>query len=144
MSPQAYNEGVRAAEACRRKFDGKPFEWGATDCVRLAAALLRERGHTVSLAKVGGYSSEAGALRALKRTGFATLIEAVDAQGFPRIAAASACPGDLVGLVGPAPWGVALFVRLSQSLLLGPIEGVMAVVKPSDDPEAYVTGWRID
>lgn len=85
-----------AAQATVDRFKGRVFSYGKDDCVRLAAFVLRKRGHRPQLGKAGSYSSLLGAKRALKRAGYETLAEALDAMGLPRIPPASVLPGDIV------------------------------------------------
>lgn len=128
-----------AAQATIDRFHGKPLAYGRDDCVRMAVFCLRKLGVRVSLLKAGSYRSELGAARALRRTGFATLAEAVDAQGLPRIAPAMALPGDLVGL--PAPNGqVGLAVAVGNGRVLAFWETAQActVIQPLE----YVCAWR--
>lgn len=90
----------RALAATVSHFEARAFAYGKTDCVRLAAFHLRKMGHRPKLAKAGSYGSLLGAVRALRRTGFASLPEALDAMGFARIAPAAALVGDLLALPG--------------------------------------------
>lgn len=89
-----------ALEATVARFDGRPFAYGQTDCVRLAYFHLRRMGHRPQLGKAGRYASLIGAVRALKRTGFASLPEALDGIGLPRIPPAAALVGDILALPG--------------------------------------------
>ncbi|MDB5458158.1 MAG: hypothetical protein JWP92_3743 [Caulobacter sp.] len=89
-----------ALSATVEHFMARPFAFGKTDCVRMAAFHLRKMGHRPSLVKAGSYSSLIGAMRALRRTGFASLPDALDAMGLPRIAPAAALVGDLLALPG--------------------------------------------
>lgn len=82
------------------RFIDRDHAYGKTDCARIAAYHLRKMGHRPKLAKAGSYASLLGAVRALKRTGFASLPEALDAMNLPRIAPASALVGDLLALPG--------------------------------------------
>jgi hypothetical protein len=81
-------------------FENRPLVWGRTDCARIVARHVRNMGHPTKLAKAGSYSSLVGAVRALKRTGFATLPEAIDAMGFVRIPPAAALVADVLALPG--------------------------------------------
>lgn len=128
-----------AAQATLDHFNGQPFAWGKADCVRLGAFHLRQMGRTVSLAKAGSYSSEKGALRALSRTGFASLEAAVDGQGLLRIAPAAALVGDLIGLEGEGGWP-ALCVALGNGRVLGFHTGQARVLKPL----LPVIAWRVE
>jgi len=148
MSVQDLARRVETATACRRAWDGRAFAWGQADCVHLARWVLRAQGRAVPMLKLGGYQTEAGAVRALRRTGFASLAEACDAalreQGVERIPPASVLPGDVVALVGPEPWGAALCVTLGQGWLLGVVGDRFAVFQPAARADAFVGAWRID
>jgi hypothetical protein len=130
-----------AAQACVDRFGGKPFALGRHDCVRLAAHLVRARGVKTRMLKGLTYRSLPGAVKALKRTGFADLAEGVDALGLPRIAPARAVAGDLVAMPGEDgdPFGCVLTVALGNGRVLGFIEGVCQAL----EPRAFVTAWRV-
>lgn len=130
----------QAAQATIDRFQGKPLAYGRDDCVRMAVFCLRKLGVKVSLLKAGSYRSELGAARALKRTGFATLAEAVDAQGLPRIAPAAAVTGDILALPINDRDEVALAIALGNGRALGfsAETGVCCVVQP----HAYAAAWR--
>lgn len=129
---------ARAAQACIDRFSGKAYEPGKRDCAILAAHLLHQYGIKVPAMKGRTYRTEAGAVRALRRTGFATLIEAVDALGLQRIAPAAAKTGDLVGMPCEGPWGCALAVAVGNGRLLGFHSGICQIVQPSE----FITAWR--
>jgi hypothetical protein len=129
---------AQAAQACIDRFSGKAYEPGKRDCAVLAAHLLHQYGIAVPVMKGLKYSTETGAVRALKRTGFADLIEAVDALGLQRIAPAAARTGDLVGVPCEGPWGCALTVAVGNGRLFGFHSGFCQVVQPSE----FVAAWR--
>ncbi|MFN3584830.1 DUF6950 family protein [Phenylobacterium sp.] len=133
-----------AAQAAFDRFNGRALAWGRDDCLRLAAFDLRKMGRAVSLAKAGSYSSLAGALRALRRTGFATLAEAVDAEGLVRIPPAAALPADLLGGTPHegGPW-VALGVVLGNGRVLGFQNGFCGVLQPTPEDLATAIAWRV-
>lgn len=89
---------VAAAEATMAAFAGQTFGWGRFDCVRLAAHVLRGLGYRPRLSRGGRYSSALGAAKALKRTGFASIEEALDALGLARLPCSYAMAGDIVAL----------------------------------------------
>lgn len=108
MEPRAVNRlvrGQRAVEATKERFRGKEFALGKFDCARLVAFHLKQMGHKVSLSKAGGYRTVRSAQAALRRLGFETLPDAMDGQGFARIAPASAWLGDVVTFAGDHPIG---------------------------------------
>lgn len=89
-----------ALAATADHFKARELAYGKTDCVRIVAFHLRQMGHRPKLAKAGSYASLIGAVRALRRTGFASLPEAIDAMGFARIAPAAAVVADVLALPG--------------------------------------------
>lgn len=132
---------VRLTNATVRHFQGRAFRWGACDCARIAAWHLRQFGHSPQIAKAGSYKSALGAAAALKRMGYATLADAIDATGLPRITPAEAWVGDLVMGDSGDVFG-ALGIYLGNGAMLGFHE---------DAPGAVIlrrvhlsTGWRVE
>lgn len=143
ISLEQWNARVAVANACLAQFEGREHEYGKADCLRLAASCLKRMGHQVPLAKIGFYKTEIGALRTLKRLGFANMIEAMDAQGFPRIAPSKAWPADIVAIAAPEPWVGSLAVKLAGAGLLGSMEGYpFAAIDPT--VHIPVAAWRVD
>jgi hypothetical protein len=131
-----------AVEATLRRFDGKAMRWGLVDCARIAAHDLRQLGIKTSLMKGQRYSSEHGALKALRDQGFSGLAEAVD-EILPRIAPAMAIQGDLIGMATDGDvWDVALCVAVGNGRIFGIKEGRAAVLQP--DLNHAVAAWRAD
>ena len=130
---------ARAAQACIDRFSGKAYEPGKRDCAILAAHLLHQYGVSVPVMKGLRYSTEAGAIKALKRTGCRDIIEAVDALGLQRIAPAAARTGDIVGLPCDGPWGCALTVAVGNGRVFGFLDGIAQVQIPS----AFTAAWRV-
>lgn len=89
-----------ALAATSAHFIERELVYGKTDCVRIFAYHLRQMGHRPRLAKAGSYTTVIGAVRALKRTGFASLPEAIDTMGFARIAPAAGVVADVLALPG--------------------------------------------
>lgn len=129
----------QAVEACRVRFEGKAYEPGSRDCAKLAAHAMHKQGRKVGLLKSVRYSSERGALKALRSMGFETLMDAVDALGLERIPPASAWPGDLVAVPGEGAFGCALMVRADNGRVFGFAEGVAGFWQPLE----YVCAWRV-
>ena len=129
---------ARAAQACIDRFAGKSYEPGKRDCAILAAHLLHQYGIAVPVMKGLKYSTEAGAMKALKRTGCRDIVGAVDALGLERIAPAAARTGDLVGLPCDGPWGCALTVAVGNGRLLGFVGETCVVFEAKE----YRTAWR--
>lgn len=131
---------VDAVQATIDRFRDKPLKLGTDDCVRMAAFALRKQGVKASLLKAGSYSSETGARRAMKRLGYETLADALDALGLPRIAPAACLPGDILSLRAADGDDLALAVAVGNGRALGFWEaaGVCTVFQPL----AYHAAWR--
>ena len=113
----------RAVDACVQRFAGKPYAPGSRDCVKLAGHALHKMGRRVGLTKGVRYTSERGALKALKALGFADLLAAMDATGRPRIAPAAALPGDILALAADGPFGCGLAVYAGNGAALAYQDG---------------------
>lgn len=111
---------VAAAQATFDAYHLQPFVWGRTDCVRLAAHMMRGLGYKPRLHRGGSYSSEIGAAKALLRAGFRDPAEWMDDFGVLRIAPAAALPGDILGFRHPdqAHGWTGLSVSLGQGRVL--------------------------
>lgn len=130
----------QAAQATVDRFKGQPWQLGKNDCVRMAAFALRKMGHRPKLGKAGTYTTGAGALRALKRAGFNSLAEALDALGLARIPPAAALPGDIIMIPGEAPLDGALTVAVGNGRVLGYHED--ATGAEVLHPVAFIAAWR--
>ena len=124
-------ERAAAAESAIARFSGQPFAWGERDCLRMVAHALRELGHAPPLRTAGRYANLLGAHRALKRTGYATLQEWVDAWGLRRITPATALPADVLALPSEIPAMPALGLVLpgGRVLAYAPELGTAAAVQ---------------
>ncbi len=128
-------------DAAMARFQHQPFAYGKNDCARLAAFVLRRRGHAVQLAKAGSYRTALGAKRGLERAGYETLADAIDAIGLPRIAPAAALPCDLVLIPGGESFGGAITIAVGNGRVLGyheDIEGADVL-----QPVEFVAAWRV-
>lgn len=104
---------AEATEATRKKFYGRPFKWGSVDCVKMA------RFHAVKMKhrppKMPPYTTEIGALRAIKKTGFDS-VDDIFSSMFPPINLAKAQLGDFVLAEGQN--GVdAVFIFLGRKMM---------------------------
>lgn len=131
----------QAVEACLARFHGQPYRPGSADCARLAEAAMTAQGVKVWILKGLRWSTEAGALRALRRTGCASLLEAMDATGLERIAPARALPGDILALPSEpgCPFGCGLALALNNGRIFGFFEGEGMVLEPL----AVTAAWRV-
>ena len=92
------HERVIATDKVVAKFRARPFDWSKrATCIHLARAQARALGHRPP--SIPDIRSAIGARRALAQLGHETLSGLLDAM-FPRIAPASALPGDLVVVPG--------------------------------------------
>lgn len=132
----------RAVEACVQRFVGKPYKPGSRDCVKLAGHAMHMMGRRVGLTKGVRYSSEAGALKAMRTLGFKTLMEAADATGMVRIAPAMALPGDVMALPASGAFGCALGVYAGNNLVLTYQDGHDQCVRVRLE-QAPLTAWRV-
>lgn len=128
------------AQAAVRTFLAQPFQPGKYDCVRLAAFVLRQRGKRPGLARGGSYKSMAGAYRALRRAGFETLADALDAMGLQRIPPAAALPCDIIMVPAAGPFDGALHVAVGNGRTIGYHEDVdgAEVLQPVE----FIAAWR--
>lgn len=139
MTPMA--KRMAAIEACQARFLNKPYEPGKRDCLKLVKHALHTVGRRVGLASGVRYSTEAGAVRALRKLGFKTLVEAVDASGLIRIAPAMALPGDILALQsGEDGFGCALALFIGNGKAMTFVGGV-CVQGPLG--EAPMAAWRL-
>ena len=91
-----YLRRVEAVLATRDAFLGKSIAWGRVDCLHIVAFCLKALGHRKPTKGVRKYSTEIGAVRAMKASGFASLVDAVDAYGLEPIPPAMAMAGDVI------------------------------------------------
>jgi hypothetical protein len=108
-----------AAHATKKQFFEKPFVWGETDCLQMAAFCLKQLGHEEPTASVRPYTDEKSALRALARAGHRSMVDAVDAYGLARIAPAMAAIGDIVAYEAEGFGGFGLGVAIGDGKFLG-------------------------
>lgn len=114
-----YIERVKAAQATKDHFYGRLLEWGEVDCLEIASFCLKQLGHKAPTKGVAKYKNERGALRALKTSGYESLVEAVDGFGLSRIAPAAAMAGDIIAYPGEGFGGFALGIALGDNKILG-------------------------
>ena len=132
---------VAAVVATVAKFDGKPFKLGRYDCARLVAFALKAQGVTAPLLKLGQYSSEAGARRALKAIGCKTMSDVMAASGLAPIPVAATMAGDIVEVEsGHAIGSLAVVHQPRATRIVGFINGACAVVRPTECLQAWRAG----
>jgi hypothetical protein len=136
---------VRRTQAAQKTLDRwstRPMKLGTADCVRMAAAHLRQLGYKVKLPPSGSYRTAASAAKALKSAGFASVEAALDAQGLERIAPAAAIVGDILMLDGGDRFG-ALTVAVGNGRVVGWHEaapGGATVMQPIE----FKAAWRVE
>lgn len=114
-----YIRRIEAALATKTAFEGKPLDYKSVDCLRIADYCLRQLGHKKPTKGVRKYSSQLGAVRALKASGHANLVEAVNGYGLEPIAPAQAIAGDIIAYAGEEFGGYALGVSIGDNKFLG-------------------------
>lgn len=116
-----YLQRIEAVLATRDAFLGKPLSWGKVDCLHLVAFCLKQLGHRKPTKGVRKYSSQIGAIRAMKASGFTSLVDAVDAYGLTRIPPAMAMAGDVIAYASDDEGfgGYALGVAVGDNKFLG-------------------------
>jgi len=132
-----------AAEACAKRFAGRRLKWGTVDCAKIASHNLRKLGISTGLLKGLTWSSEHGALRALRSLGHDTLASALDAMpGLFRIPPAAATTADIIGMQAEGKvWDMALVVGYTNGRVFGiDATGVAAVLRP--DLSCAIAAWR--
>ncbi len=132
---------TEVVSAVATKYDHAPFELGTeNDCVHMIDFGLKEYGIKTSLSRRGSYSTEAQARRAMKRAGFDSLADAVDAEGFMRLeSAATAWPGDIIAFKGDNG-DIALAWMASEGRAFGFLNGYAQFVQPIQIEAA----WRVE
>ena len=140
--PSPLERRVAAAQQLLDEWKGRPFSWkNGGHCARMVADHLRRMGYTPPLAKAGPIVSALSAKRALVRLKVATLADAIDLVGLPRIAPAAALVGDIIELPGEGELGC-MTVALGNGRTLGfHQEATGAVVL---QPVQYVSAWRVE
>lgn len=123
---------VAATDATMAAFVGQTFVWGRYDCVRLAAHVLRGLGYRPRLSRGGRYSSALGATKALRRTGFASIDDALDGLGLARLPWSYALAGDIVALPGNAAMrALGVVIAPGYVLAFSPHDNLCRVAAPS-------------
>ncbi|WP_336968362.1 DUF6950 family protein [Brevundimonas aurantiaca] len=132
-----------ATQACMDRFAYKPVEPGVRDCGKLAAHALHKQGRSAKLLNASRHKTWRGALAYLKRTGFASLVDLIDAMGLERIAPAAALPGDLIALPSEEGdgFGCSLAVALDNGRVLA-LNRVSGLIEPMI-PHMFVCAWRV-
>lgn len=130
-----WDRRVQVAQQCAARFIGKPLDFKQYDCVRQARYVLHLRKQSAGLLKGVKWGSEAGAYRAMRKLGFASLIEGVDATGLLAVPFAMVRPADLVALPGDDAFGCTLGVYLGDGYVSGYQDGsdVGVAIKLADD-----------
>lgn len=123
-----YVDRVKAAQATKDHFFGKLLDWGSVDCLQIAAHCLEQLGHTKPTKTVRKYTSETGAIRALKASGYSSLIDAVNDYGLTPIPPAAAMAGDIIAYPGEGFGGYALGIALGDNKILGIAPNPLPVV----------------
>lgn len=129
-----------AAQACIDRFSGKSYDPAAhRDCAHMVRHALHKLGRRVGQGKLPHYTTEAGGIKAVRKMGFANLIEVLDSFGLERIPPAAALAGDIVALPSEHPMG-ALAVAVGNGRLLAYLDGEAGAV--IIEPAEMLCAWR--
>lgn len=130
-----------AVEACIERFAYKPVVPGVRDCAKLAAMSMHKMGRSAKLLNASRHKTFAGALKYIRKAGFANLVELMDATGLEPIAPAAALPGDIIALPSGCEFGCSLSVAIDNGrvLFLNPQTGL---IEPGQ-PLIFVKAWRV-
>ena len=137
----------RVVDSCLARFNDKRRQYGAVDCVKSTAFVLRAAGVKIPFLKGRTYGSRGKANEILEETGCATLVECLDALGLERIAPLATLPGDIIALPVPAgdPFGASLFIVHSagahRAFGFDPADSTFRVGVP--DLAACLAAWRV-
>ena len=136
-----WDERVRVAQQCAARFVGKPLDFKQYDCVRQARYVMHLRKQSTGLLKGVKWGSEAGAYRAMRKLGFASLIEGVDATGLLAIPFSMVRPADLVAMPGDDAFGCSIGVYLGDGYVSGYQDGAdVGVARPRVCPPEGLDG----
>ncbi|NKI99580.1 hypothetical protein [Novosphingobium sp. SG707] len=136
---------THAAQATLDEWKTRAFRLGEADCARLTASHLRRLGYHIKLPPARSYRTAKSAEAVLDKLGLASMVAALDALGFERIAPAAALVGDIIQM--PSETGserlAALTVALGNGRVVGwhPDAPDGAVVM---QPHEMVAAWRVE
>lgn len=132
-----------ATQACMDRFAFKPVEPGVRDCGKLGAHAMHHMGRNAKLLNGWKGKDWGSALRYIRRQGFGSLVEMIDAMGLERIAPAAALPADLIAMPTDEEngFGCSLAVALDNGrvLALNPASGLIEPMIP----RMFVCAWRV-
>jgi hypothetical protein len=117
----------------------KPFVWGSHDCWTFAADCIEAvTGERPAPAWLGRYTSHAGALRHVRKAGFADMAAAFDATIGPRGPIGLAARGDIVLVAIDGAEGFGVVDTSGEAVFCVGLEGL--VIRPLSD---VVARWSI-
>lgn len=141
MPKTSPDERVEAMRLVAERFEGKALELGKDDCIHMIAFGLKAMDVRTKdkLNKLGPYSTAAGARRALRRSGHASLVDAISAQGFEQISPSMVWEGDILALPANEGEEPALAFAFSGGRAFAFWNGRAQTIQPHE----YVTAWRV-
>lgn len=131
-----------AAQATLDHWSMVDFKLGTGDCAQMVAKHLRSLGKSIKLPPKGSYRTVAGAMRAMRKLGHATLADWVDSAGIERIAPARVVAGDVLQLPAEHPLG-GLAVALGNGAAVAWMEGVPGGAI-TIRPLLFVNAWQVN
>lgn len=136
-----------ATESCMQRFGYKQVEPGVRDCGKLAAHALHKQGRSAKLLNGSKHKTWAGAVKYIRKLGYADLIELMDAQlgvtPAQRIPPAAALPGDIIAMPtdDETGFGCSLAVALDNGRILG-LNPLTNMIEPMQ-PMSFICAWRV-
>lgn len=133
-----------ATQSCMDRFGFKVVEPGVRDCGKLAAHAMHKQGRSAKLLNGSRHKTWGAAIRYIRKSGFADLVELMDAA-LPdaRIPPAAALPGDIIAMPtdDESGFGCSLAVALDNGRVLG-LNALSNLIEPMQ-PTAYICAWRV-
>lgn len=132
-----------ATQACMDRFAFKPVVPGKADCGEISAHSMHHMGRSAKLLNGSDHKTWAGAIRYIRKQGFASLLELMDATGLKRIPAAAALPGDIIALPSEEGdgFGCSLAVALDNGRVLA-LNQATGLIEPMI-PHLFICAWRV-
>lgn len=134
----------QATESCMARFGFKQVDPGVRDCGKLAGHALHKMGRSGKLLNGSRHTTWAGAVRYIRKLGFADLVALMDAV-LPeaRIPPAAALPGDIIAMPtdDQSGFGCSLAVALDNGRVLG-LNALSNMIEPMQ-PTAFICAWRV-
>lgn len=119
------------------------FSWGDADCAKMVVSHLRRFGHNPGIAKARSWKSALTAKAAMKRFGYANLIECMDGMLHDRINGAEALVGDVAAIEADNPLGcLCICTGPNQWLSLHESTSGFTIIQITEFKAAWRIKWQ--